>query len=310
MSQDPPNNRPRPERRERGENPRFRSSQPQPSVVKLQVIKLLRRAIAVLEGTVEKLEADPTAPLLPPAPIALRQVLRPVRALLPAGINRQFSDWGLTGAIAGLLLVILLTTTRLMLPEPAEQIAELPPATATEITENPPQDAEIPPPGQQTESTPEKIPATPTETAELPPELPPETRTETTEASEPAIGESEPELFDDYIPEEIVPLTPEQTLVASVENQVNQLNRDYAQELIKSIKVDFQRSFLQVQLNDVWYNLTTSQQDKLASKLLAKVKGLDFSILEIRDGAENLLARSPVVGSQMIILRRSLVNIS
>lgn len=306
MSQDLPNNRPRPERGEPGENPRVRRSQPQPSVVKLQVIKLLRKAITILEGTVEKLEADPTAPLLPPAPLALSQVLRPVRALLPAGINRQFSDWGLTSAIAGLLLVILLTTTRLMLPETAEQIAQLPPETPTKITENPPQGLEIPPTRQQTESTPEQIPTTSSETAEFPPE----TRTETTEASEPAIAESEPEILNDAITEEIVPLTPEQILVASVENQVNQLNRDYAQELIKSIKVDFQRSFLQVQLNDVWYNLTKSQQDKFASKLLAKVRGLDFSILEIRDGAENLLARSPVVGSQMIILRRSQVNIS
>ncbi|WP_354635662.1 hypothetical protein [Planktothricoides raciborskii] len=310
MSQDPPNNRPRPERREPGENPRVRRNSPQPSVVKLQVIKLLRGAIAVLEGTVEKLEADPTAPLLPPAPIAVRQVLRPIRALLPAGINRQFSDWGLTSAIAGLLLVILLTTTTLMPPEPAEQIAQLPPETPTEITENPPQESEIPPEVQETESTEREIPENTSEKAELPPELPPETKTETTPESEQAIAESEPELFDDSITEEILPLTPEQILIASIENQVNQLTREYSQDLIKSINPDFKRSFLQVQLNDIWYNLTTSQQDKFASKLLAEVKGLDFSILEIRDGAENLVARSPVVGSQMIILRRSLVNIS
>jgi hypothetical protein len=279
-------------------------------VVKLQVIQLLRKTIAVLEGTLEKLEADPTAPLLPPAPIAVRQVLRPIRALLPAGINRQFSDWGLTGAIAGLLLVILLTTTTLMPPEPAEQIAQLPPENPTKITENPPQKSEIPPEVPETKSTAEEIPETPSEKAELPPELPPETKTETTQESAQAIGESEPEIFDYSITEEVLPLTPEQILIASIENQVNQLNRDYSQALIKSIKADFHRSFLQVQLNDAWYNLTTSQQDKFASKLLAEVKGLDFRILEIRDGTENLVARSPVVGSQMIILRRSLVNIS
>jgi hypothetical protein len=303
MSQDPPNNRPRPERREPGENPRVRRTPPQPSVVKLQVIQLLRGAIAVLEGTVEKLEADPTAPLLPPAPIAVRQVLRPIRALLPAGINRQFSDWGLTSAIAGLLLVILLTTTTLIPPEPAEQIAQLPPENPSEIRENP-EELEDREPAEL------EIPETPTEKTELPPELPPENKTETTQESEQAIAESEPELFEDSITEEVVPLTPEQILIASIENQVNQLNRDYSQNIIKSIQADFNRSFLQVQLNDIWYNLTTSQQDKFASKLLAEVKELDFSILEIRDGTENLVARSPVVGSQMIILRRSLMNIS
>ncbi len=302
MSQDPPNNRPRPERREPGENPRVRRTPPQPSVVKLQVIKLLRGTIAVLEGTLEKLEADPTAPLLPAAPIAVRQVLRPIRALLPAGINRQFSDWGLTSALAGLLLVILLTTTTLMPPEPAEQIAQLPPENPSEIRENPEK-------LENREPAELEIPETPTEKTELTPELPPETQTETTQESEQASAESEPELFDDYTTEEVLPSTPEQILIASVENQVNQLNREYSQDIIKSIKADFHRSFLQVQLNDTWYNLTKSQQNKLAGKLLAKVKGLDFSILEIKDGAENLVARSPVVGSQMIILRRSLVNI-
>ncbi len=302
MNQDPPNNPP-------NNRSRPEKIQPQPSMLKWRVIKLLRGAIAVLERTLEKLEADPTAPLLPPAPLAVRQVLRPIRALLPAGINRQFSDWGLTGALAGLLLVVLLTTTTLMPPETAEQIAQLPPEDSTEITENPPREPEFTPKLPETESTAEEIPENPSEKAELTPNLTPETKTKTTPESEQASAESEPEIFDDSITEEILPLTPEQILIALIESEINQISSQY-QTLIKSINADSKHSLLQVYLNDAWYNLNTSQQDKFAREMLAKVKRLDFSILEIRDGAENLVARSPVVGSQMIIWRRSLVNIS
>jgi hypothetical protein len=51
-------------------------------------------------------------------------------------------------------------------------------------------------------------------------------------------------------------------------------------------------------------NLKESQQDKLADEILRRSNELDFSKLEITDLKGTLLARSPVVGPNMVILKR------
>jgi hypothetical protein len=317
MTQDSPN-QPNPE------NPRNSRPQETPSFLKLQIIKVLRGTIAVLEGTLEKLETDPSAPLLPPLPNSWRRVLRPIRTFLPASINRKISDWGLTGAIAGLLVIMVWTATNYLSPaEPIEQVAELPPPETTEIVENPPSEPEAETPEDITEIPDLEIPGmteTPPEETNLPPLAPsleePEefeesqdSLPEETEAEEilesAAESEAESEAESDS-----VQLSPEELLIASIQDKVMEVTRQYTQGIVQTIQANFRGDVLLVKVSNRWYELSDSQQNKLANQMLEKSQSLDFSTLEIIDKEENLVARSPVVGSQMIILRRSLIGLS
>ncbi len=129
--------------------------------------------------------------------------------------------------------------------------------------------------------------------------------------------ETPPELTAPAVPEpvEVVPepvpkveLTPEQKLVASIQNQVAEITDRYANGLIQSIKADFQGSSLVIKVSDDWYSFAQSQQDKLVDRMLERARELDFSHLEITDAQGKTLARSPVVGNNMIILRRQLIS--
>jgi hypothetical protein len=103
-------------------------------------------------------------------------------------------------------------------------------------------------------------------------------------------------------------LTPEQNLIASIENQIAEISDRYADGLIQSIQANFQGSRLTIKIGDDWYNLKQSQQDKLAARMLERARELDFTHLEITDPEGALLARSPVVGIDMVILKRQVLS--
>ncbi len=178
--------------------------------------------------------------------------LAKVRSLLPQAWNEKLSDWALTGAIAGIVVVVLVTTAAL-LPETPAQEAKAPPNTI----EAPP---ELKAPDEPQPVEPEPLPT--------------------------------PEL------------TPEQGLIAAIQKQVAEITDQYGSGLIRSIEANFLGSRLIVKVSDGWYNLDESQQNKLADEMLRRSKELDFSKLEITDIKGTLLARSPVVGPNMVILKR------
>ena len=178
--------------------------------------------------------------------------LQKVRSLLPQAWNEKLSDWGLTGAIAGIVVVLLLTTAAL-LPET---------------------------PTQEAKTLPKPIKA--------PPELKAPDKPQPVEA----------------LPQPAPELTPEQNLIASIQNQVAEITDQYGKGLITSIQANFPGSRLVVKVTDGWYDLKEPQQNKLADDILGRSKELDFRKLEITDVEGTLLARSPVVGSNMVILKR------
>lgn len=105
-------------------------------------------------------------------------------------------------------------------------------------------------------------------------------------------------------------LTPEQRLIASIQNRVNEITSQYANGLIQSIQVNFQSSRLTVGVNDDWYGFGAAQQDKLATDMWRRAQELDFKDLEILDSQGALVARTPVVGSNMVILKRQIPSTS
>jgi hypothetical protein len=287
MSQDNQNSQPRSSRRQK-------ANQSQP-IWKTVIIGILRGTIEVLETAVVKLETAPPADS-DAAPSFWRGLLAKIRSLLPANLSTKLSDTALTGILAGIAVILVWTTSYVLTTKPAE-IATAPPAeevplpTPTVITLPEPQPSAEPIPPALPE--PEVIPTpTPEPEVTLPPPIP----------------EPEPEVTPTPIPAPeptpAVELTPEEILIASIENQVAEVSDRFASGLIKSIQANFRTSNLTIKISNDWYTLKESQQDKLASEILQRSQELDFTHLEIVDFQDRLIARNPVVGNQMIIFQR------
>ena len=283
MSQDNPNPQPprnKPEPQPSQSSPRQRRTQMQP-FWKAQTIKLLRGTIGTLEGAVEKLETQP-APGTRETPGFWGGILAKIRSLLPENLSAKLSDTALTGIIAAISVILIWTTSTVLTNKPTE-VATVPPVkeTPSPTITTPPAEI-IPEPQPPVEITP---PA-----AEIPPPEP-----------EP-IPEPEPEPTPTPTP--ILELTPEQQLIAAIENQVGEISDRFASGLIKSIQANFSTSNLTVKISDDWYTLKESQQNKLAADILQRSKELDFSHLEITDSQNRLVARNPVVGTEIVIFKR------
>jgi hypothetical protein len=117
------------------------------------------------------------------------------------------------------------------------------------------------------------------------------------------LAPEEPSLVEITLPPESK-LTPEQTLIASIKNQVAEITKKYADGLILAIKANFNSSYLTVTVDDSWYEINENEQNKLAQEILEKAQILDFYKLTIIDIKGNLVARNPVAGNEMIIVRR------
>lgn len=104
---------------------------------------------------------------------------------------------------------------------------------------------------------------------------------------------------------EPIQLTPEQSLIASIQGQVSEISDRYISTLVQSVQPNFRSSRLVVQVGEGWYQLSPQQQDQLSNELWARSQELDFINLHLRDPNGMLIARSPVVGSSMVILKRS-----
>lgn len=234
---------------------------------KVKFIQFLRRIIGILESTVDKLET--------------------------------LSATVLSGIIAVIAVIVLWTGSSLLTSKPP-QVAITPEIPTTVTTpavipttppdkETPPLDAIGPPLPPLVEETPQAIAETPAVEPSIEP------------TQEPTI---EPTPQPSVKAVEVVPLTPEQILIAAIENRVSSVSDTIEDGLVKSIQANFRNSSLVVMIKNNWYSLKSSQQDKLAADMFQRAKELDFSRLEIFDSQDRLVARNPVVGNEMIIFQR------
>lgn len=99
-------------------------------------------------------------------------------------------------------------------------------------------------------------------------------------------------------------LTPDPERIAALQEQVTAVTEQYSSGLIQSVQATFQRGRLTVKLGDGWYRLGAPQQDQLAAELWQRSQKLGFGKLELVDLEGHRLARTPVVGEEMIILQR------
>ncbi|MBD1217200.1 MAG: hypothetical protein H9536_07725 [Aphanizomenon flos-aquae Clear-A1] len=262
----------------------YQKNQP---IWKTTIIQVLRGTIGVLETTVVKLETETPNDTQKKTNFLSRWdgFLRTFRLFLPSSISNNVSDMVLTVIFAVIFVVTIGITGFLLIPKSSTQVAIVPPVE--EVTATTPI------------VTPEPTP-TPIVTPE--PTLTPIVTPEPT-------------------PTPIVELTPEQVLLAAIENQFmapgllrklseisvlvkNTKDKNLISQLIKPLKANFRTSDLTIKVGDIWYKLAKSEQDKLAGEILKRSQELNFIHLEVVDFQNKIIARSPVVGKEMIIFKR------
>jgi hypothetical protein len=98
---------------------------------------------------------------------------------------------------------------------------------------------------------------------------------------------------------------PDPSKLLAIQNQLAETATPYG-ELIDTVRVQPQRNRLIVQVSDSWYGLAAGQQDQWANELFKRSLKLKYAELELVDGADKLVARSPVVGDKVVVLWRQM----
>ena len=99
--------------------------------------------------------------------------------------------------------------------------------------------------------------------------------------------------------------SPEQSLIADIQDRVSNISRSYGAGLIQSVEANLPENRLIVNLGENWYGLLDEQQDEISQGIFEQVQQLDFKTLQLRDPNGVVVARNPVVGDHMVILHRS-----
>ena len=94
--------------------------------------------------------------------------------------------------------------------------------------------------------------------------------------------------------------------LAKVQERLAQVTEPYGEALLQRVQPSLSRNRLTIQLANSWYQLSPNTQDQLSSELFKRSQQLKFPTLEIQDAEGTLLARSPVVGSKVIVFQRQL----
>jgi hypothetical protein len=279
-------------------------------------IRTLRSTSRILERTADSLESQSFDRLNPivskivgGVTIAGRrflpiwhQGLKLIRDRLPTDLNGKLSDRALSGIVAGAIVILFWFTSSLFSSKPPQPIpiATRPPLMIpTEPTQFP-SDLSAPESAPEIVSAPveapiAQVPIEPVETPNVEP------KTAVVEpAIEPAVEVSPVQPIVEAPPE--IELAPEQKQIAAIESQVMEISDRFISGLV--IAVEPNRDRLKVRVSEDWYRFNPEQQDRFANELWARSQTLDLNKLEITDSQGTLLARPPIVGDSMVILKR------
>ncbi len=103
-------------------------------------------------------------------------------------------------------------------------------------------------------------------------------------------------------------ISPEQAFVDAIQTQLTDITSQYPDKIVQTLQVDLARDRLIVQLDPVWYTLDADRQNNIVDRMWNQAKTNNFSKLELQDTQGRSIARSPVVGREMIILQRRQIS--
>lgn len=205
-----------------------------------------------------------------------QSILKFMRRLLPASVNGGISDWGLTAVLAGLMVLGLLTSVLFLswprpeaLPSPSARVALESDGSASEPMPSSP--LALPSPIQAEPDNPPVLEAP-----------------------------AEPEVVE-LAPPEAAALTPEQSLLGVIRQDLVDLTQAYSPGLVVLIQPNFETSHLTLTLGAEWNELSAQRQETWVTQVWQKTQKLSFRQLTILGPDGQLLARSPVVGQEVLI---------
>ena len=102
--------------------------------------------------------------------------------------------------------------------------------------------------------------------------------------------------------------TPEQNFVAALQTKIANLTEDERTDFIDLIEVNLTKNSVLVKVNDNWYELNESSQNKIGNAILERSRQLKFEQLRFQDATGTLVARNPVVGNNIIIVETEKEN--
>ncbi|EFA72138.1 conserved hypothetical protein [Raphidiopsis brookii D9] len=288
---------------------------------KILIIQVLRGTIGILETMVTRLETSPASTTPEKGGLLLWVVtkwdefLRGFRLFLPSKVANNVSDGFLTMIFAFLaVLAIGVTATSLIsqigspsVPQSSQSSTD---STVDDKTETqlgqPPTDSTVegktePQLGQPlTDSTVDD--KTEAQLGQPPTDSTVEGKTETQLGQPPT----------DSILKSQAELIPQQEVTGFIEKQLkeitatNIITKDKQRievEIVQSIKTNFRISEIVIKTTEAWYKLESSQKEKLAAKILKSCQEMDLIHVKILNAQNQLIARSPVVGTKMVFFQ-------
>ena len=198
---------------------------------------------------------------------AWQRLLRGIRGRIPAAAN--LSDGVLSGILIGILVLLLTLINDVRQPTVA-----------------------APPP------TPEVVAPADLETSgevETPESLPPA----------PTLPDPDSVASEEIVSSDTVTAGIQSDRIASLQAQLTDSTILNAKRVIDSVQADFTANRLTLILNGDWYRLSDYDQTQLAQQLMTQSADLAFATLEFQTATGELIARTPVIGDEMVILLRS-----
>ncbi len=305
---------------------------------KILIIQVLRGTIGVLERMVTRLETSPASRTPEQGGLLLWVVtkwdgfLRGFRLFLPSKVANNVSDGFLTMFFAFLaVLAIGVTATSLISQIGSPSVPQLsqPPTDSTVEGKTEPQLGQPPTDSTVEGKTQPQLSQPPTDStvegktqtqlSQPPTDSTVEDKTETQLGQPPTDstveGKTETQLGQpptDSILKSQAELIPQQEVTGFIEKQLkeitatNIITKDKQRievEIVQSIKTNFRISEIVIKTTEAWYKLESSQQEKLAAKILKSCQEMDLIHVKILNARNQLIARSPVVGTKMVFFQ-------
>ena len=198
---------------------------------------------------------------------AWQRLLRGIRGRIPAAAN--LSDGILSGILIGVLVLLLTLINGLQQPTVAA------PPLAPEPLAQP--DLTAPP------------------EVEVPESLP----------SVPILPEVDSVASEDSVSSDIAATVIQSDRIADLQAQLTDSTILNAKRVIDSVQADFTANRLTLIFNGDWYRLSDYDQIQLAQQLMTQSVDLAFETLEFQTATGDLIARTPVIGDEMVIFLRS-----
>jgi hypothetical protein len=219
-----------------------------------------------------------------------------LKSRLPEPLAQELTDRFLTIAVISVLVVAYWFLSSLTGGKPvaAKQPAFSKPTAAPIITRRP-----VATPAQPLPKSAPSLATKPIPKPLIPKPIPP--------AAKP-LSPSEPVAIPTQIPAK-APSAPIATAkpaldLAEIQTQLSGAVANVDPALIASVRSLESNHRLQAMLGETWFGLSVPAQNQVAQTLWEKSQALKFETFELRDDAGDLVARSPAVGSKVIILKR------